>query len=84
LNLICGHGQEICVNMVTFFLKLEIAEKFGVYQVIPFSAFNILREEGMDPKNPSYVRFKYDAAAAAGYGTTAGGWASYALEEQKE
>src|SRR6056300_1229712 len=60
-----------------FFLKLEVAEKFGVYQVIPFSAFNILREEGMDPKNPSYVRFKYDAAAAAGYGTTAGGWASY-------
>jgi hypothetical protein len=31
----------------------------------------------MDPKNPSYVRFKYDAAAAAGYGTTGGGWASY-------
>ena len=61
-----------------FFLKLEIAEKFGVYQVIPFSAFNILREEGMDPKNPSYVRFKFDAAAAAGYGTTAGGWANYA------
>ena len=61
-----------------FFLKLEIAEKFGVYQVIPFSAFNILREEGMDPKNPSYVRFRFDAAAAAGYGTTAGGWANYA------
>ena len=60
-----------------FFLKLEIAEKFGVYSVIPFSAFNILREEGMDPRNPSYVRFKYDAAAAAGYGTTGGGWASY-------
>jgi hypothetical protein len=61
-----------------FFLKLEIAEKFGVYQVIPFSAFNILREEGMDPKNPSYVRFRFDAAAAAGYGTTVGGWANYA------
>jgi hypothetical protein len=67
-----------------FFLKLEIAEKFGVYQVIPFSAFNILREEGMDPKNPSYVRFKYDAAAAAGYGTTAGGWASYGGGQKDE
>jgi hypothetical protein len=60
-----------------FYLKLEIAERFGVYNVIPFSAFNIIREEGMDPKNPSYVRFKFDAAAAAGYGTTGGGWASY-------
>jgi len=67
-----------------FFLKLEIAEKFGVYQVIPFSAFNILREEGMDPKNPSYVRFRYDAAAAAGYGTSAGGWASYGGGQKDE
>ena len=50
-----------------FFLKMEIAEKFGVYNVIPFSAFSILREEGMDPRNPSYVRFKYDVAAAAGF-----------------
>jgi hypothetical protein len=67
-----------------FFLKLEIAEKFGIYSVIPFSAFNILREEGMDPKNPSYVRFKYDPAAAAGYGTTAGGWASYGGGQRDE
>jgi len=67
-----------------FFLKMEIAEKFGVYNVIPFSAFNILREEGMDPKNPSYVRFKYDVAAAAGYGTTGGGWASYGGQKQAD
>jgi hypothetical protein len=63
---------------------MEIAEKFGVYNVIPFSAFNILREEGMDPKNPSYVRFKYDQAAAAGYGTTSGGWASYGGSDAKD
>ena len=60
-----------------FYLKLEIAEKFGVYNVIPFSAYNILREEGMDPDNPSYVRFKYDPAAAISGGTTAASWASY-------
>jgi len=59
-----------------FYLKLEISEKYGVYNVIPFSSFNILREEGMKPDNPSYVRFKYDPAAASGASTSAG-WASY-------
>lgn len=54
-----------------FYLKMEIAEDFGVYNVIPFSAYNIVREEGYNPKNPSEVRFKYDPNAAisntAGY-----------------
>jgi len=54
-----------------FYLKMEIAEDFGVYNVIPFSAYNIVREEGFNPKNPSEVRFKYDPNAAisntAGY-----------------
>ena len=43
-----------------FFLKLEISEKFGVYNVIPFSAFNIERQEGYDKDNPTAVRFRYD------------------------
>ena len=47
-----------------FYLKLEIAEKFGIYNVIPFSAYNIVRQEGYDPKNPNEVRFKYDPTAA--------------------
>ena len=54
-----------------FYLKLEIAEKVGVYNVIPFSAYTIVREEGTDLRNPSYVRFKYDPTAvssgASGY-----------------
>ena len=29
-----------------FFLKLEIAEKFGVYNVIPYTAYHIERIEG--------------------------------------
>jgi hypothetical protein len=29
-----------------FFLKLEIAEEFGVYNVIPYTAYNIERIEG--------------------------------------
>jgi len=48
-----------------FYLKLEIAEKIGVYNVIPFSSYTILREEGTNIKNPSYVRFKYDPTAVA-------------------
>jgi hypothetical protein len=35
-----------------FFLKLEVAEKFGVYNVVPFSAYNIVRLEGTNPSNP--------------------------------
>ena len=55
-----------------FFLKLEIAEKFGVYNVIPFSAYTIIREEGTNPKNPSYVRFRFDPNAIASSNTTSG------------
>lgn len=43
-----------------FFLKLEISEKFGVYNVIPFAAFNMERQEGYDTENPTAVRFRYD------------------------
>jgi hypothetical protein len=49
-----------------FYLKLEIAEKFGVYNVIPFSSYSIIREEGTNPKNPTYVRFKYDPTSVSG------------------
>jgi hypothetical protein len=40
-------------------LKLEIAEKFGVYNVIPYNANYFERQEGYDPKNPASVRFKW-------------------------
>jgi hypothetical protein len=46
-----------------FYLKLEISEKFGVYNIIPFSSYNILREEGFDIEKPQSVRFKYDPTA---------------------
>ena len=42
-----------------FFLKLEISEKFGVYNVIPYSAYHIERKENFDPENPSKVEFVY-------------------------
>ena len=43
-----------------FYLKLEISEKFGVYNVVPFSSYTIIRVEGSDPANPADVKFKYD------------------------
>ena len=42
-----------------FFLKMEIAEKFGVYNVIPYTAYHIQRRENFDPKNPTKVEFVY-------------------------
>ena len=42
-----------------FFLKLEIAEKYGVYNVIPYTAFHIERLEGFNRENPSEVKFRY-------------------------
>ena len=50
-------------NMVKhgdFFLKLEIAEKFGVYNVLPYTVYHMIREEGLDQENPSKVTFKLD------------------------
>jgi hypothetical protein len=47
-----------------FYLHLHIAEKYGVYQVIPLNVYNVLREEGIDPKNPSYVRFRVEPNAS--------------------
>jgi hypothetical protein len=43
-----------------FFLKLEIAEKFGVYNVLPYTVYHIARVEGHDPENPSKVEFELD------------------------
>ncbi len=43
-----------------FYLKMEVSEKFGVYNVIPLSVYEVVREEGTDPDNPSYTRFTMD------------------------
>jgi hypothetical protein len=53
-----------------FFLKLEIAEKFGVYNVIPYTAYHIERIEGQNPKNPAEIKFKWnpDGFAGSSYG----------------
>ena len=43
-----------------FYLKLEVSEKYGVYNVLPLSTYEVVREEGTDPENPSYTRFTLD------------------------
>ena len=43
-----------------FFLKLEIAEKIGVYNVIPYTAFHIERQDGYDSDNPASIRYRFD------------------------
>jgi len=56
-----------------FFLKLEIAEKFGVYNVIPYTAYHIERLEGGmgidadgNPLNPTEVKYRFDPDGISG------------------
>ena len=58
-----------------FFLKLEVAEKYGVYNVIPYSAFQMIREEGADPENPYDIKFRYEPNGLTGAGSNS--YASY-------
>jgi hypothetical protein len=43
-----------------FFLKLEISEKFGVYNVIPYTVYHMVRHEGTDKEDPTKVTFSID------------------------
>jgi hypothetical protein len=57
-----------------FFLKIEIAEKYGVYNVIPYTAYHIERQENYDKDHPAAVRFRYSpegiyAGGSGYYGT---------------
>jgi len=61
-----------------FFLKLEIAEKYGVYNVIPFTAYHIERQENYDPEQPNAVRFQYSPE-----GNYSGGSGYYGLPNTK-
>lgn len=43
-----------------YFLKLEIAEEYGVYNVLPYTVYNIVRHEGLDAEEPAKVTFTID------------------------
>lgn len=51
---VCKYGD--------FFLSLDVHEKVGIKNVLPLSAYEIIREEGFDPDNPMDTRFIYDGA----------------------
>ena len=51
-----------------FYLHMEVAEKFGIYNVTPLSVYDMVREEGQDPENPSYVCFRIDPMVIAAGG----------------
>jgi hypothetical protein len=57
-----------------FFLKLEIAEKFGVYNVIPYTAYHMERQEGYDEKNPAAIRYLYNPEGISGGGSVGSGY----------
>ena len=57
-----------------FFLKLEIAEKFGVYNVIPYTAYHMERQEGYDPDNPAAIRYLYNPEGVNGGGSVGSGY----------
>jgi len=48
-----------------FFLKLNVAEKYGVIGVEPISAYEMIREEAFDPQNPERVRFRRDITSTS-------------------
>ena len=52
-----------------FFLKMEIAETYGVYNVIPYTAYHIERQENYDPEHPNAVRFRYSPEGIYGGGS---------------
>ena len=41
-----------------FYLILDVQENIGIVNVTPFSAYEIIREENFDERNPYAVRFK--------------------------
>jgi hypothetical protein len=51
-----------------WYLHMEVAEKFGVYNITPLSVYDVVREEGQDPENPSYVCFRIDPMVIAAGG----------------
>ena len=66
MNLIFGCGLDMMCKYGDFFLKLEIAEKFGVYNVIPYTAYHIERIEGGNPDNPAEVQYRWNPDGFAG------------------
>jgi len=48
-----------------FFLYLDISDKYGIHNVVPMSAYELIRSEGEDPENPYYTKFYLEAMEQA-------------------
>jgi hypothetical protein len=55
------------------YLKLDITEKIGITNAIPLSAYEMFREEGIDPSNPDLVEFTHDPSMGGQTGQAPGG-----------
>ena len=52
--------------MVTsFYLHLDISEKYGITNVVPLSPYEVIRAEGEDPENPYYTKFYLESIEGA-------------------
>jgi hypothetical protein len=66
-----------------FYLKLDIAEKFGVYHVYPMSVYDTVREEGYDENNPAAIRYRIDPTVLSLGGMSARMYDGHKDEEGK-
>jgi len=62
-----------------FFLKLDIAEKYGITNVMPLPVYEVERMEGWDPSNPYDVKFSMEGASTQ----VVGGQAQMELENHE-
>lgn len=51
-----------------FYLFLQVSDEYGVYNVLPLSSYDMIRIEGSDPTNPSYVYYQYEPNSVANSG----------------
>jgi len=49
-----------------YFLKLDLAENYGITNVIPLPVYELKRVEGEDPNKPNIVRFYLEGGGAKG------------------
>ena len=48
-----------------FYLYLDVSEKYGITNVVPLSAYEVVRSEGEDPENPYYTKFYLESIEGA-------------------
>lgn len=46
-----------------YYLQLELADKYGVVNVMPLPVYDVTRIEGQDPRHPSQVKFGIEGAS---------------------